>query len=283
METLTGGTKVMVKIRALMEDDNRMCLSPKNKYHNNNNTHLLSSSFFLSILIQTVLFDGKERIRYHLQQNNIDLLKVDKIAQLLLKYSIKKGYVPKKQKSNKSEQPKQTEQTELQYDPNPTFGVSPTAPLLPTPASTTTITDDHEEQIRLQENKAIATAAAISLTGIDHIALSGLLKVYDGDNDGALTVAEVHEWMTHARDAYGGDSGPPVLVDAAMLVHSFDEDGSLTLNEQEISKWLQEGVEHTHEERMKLAITSKEAEAQGASHPRVMEFMTNVLLSLDDR
>ena len=280
METLTGGTKVMVEIRALMEDDNRMCLSPKTSTTTTTTLTFFLSSFFLSILIQTVLFDGKERIRYHLQQNNIDLLKVDKIAQLLLKYSIKKGYVPKKQKSNKSEQPKQTE---LQYDPNPTFGVSPTAPLLPTPVSTTTITDDHEEQIRLQENKAIATAAAISLTGIDHIALSGLLKVYDGDNDGALTVAEVHEWMTHARDAYGGDSGPPVLVDAAMLVHSFDEDGSLTLNEQEISKWLQEGVEHTHEERMKLAITSKEAEAQGASHPRVMEFMTNVLLSLDDR
>ena len=223
------------------------------------------------------LGDGASRIKYHLKQNNIDLSKVAKMKKILLKYSLKKGYKNtnnlvkiqgdgnKKNRNNKKKSKSSTN----------TKNSSVAAAAAVNDAPTSAVLSD-------AEILKIASNAVKDQIGIDHVALSGIITAYDGDQDGALTIEEVLLWMTNARNSYGGEHGMPVLADATMLVQAFDNDASNTLDENELSLWLQEGVELTHEERMEMAITSPEMEEQGASHPRVMEFMTNVLLSLDD-
>ena len=257
----------------------------------------------------TFLTDATERVKYHLKEAGIELKKVEKIKKMLLKYSIKKGYqqggngnstsvssAGKRQKRR----PRETNNVPAPSSPDAKQGrVRPPAQGSSGRSKEEKLLQKKERKIQKkrekekqriqkklerkeQEDQAIAAAAVKAATGIDHIALNAIISLYDKKNkNGSLIIEEVYQWMSDARDAYGSESGKPTLADAAMLVHAFDVDNSETLDESELAAWLSEGVQLTHEERMKMATTSEVAMKQGASHPRVMEFMSNVLTSLD--
>ena len=49
-----------------------------------------------------------------------------------------------------------------------------------------------------------------------------------------------------------------------------------------MSSWIREGARMTEKERMEVAITSPEMKKRGASHPRVMVFLGNILVAMEE-
>ena len=209
----------------------------------------------LYFLYFPVQYFVEDRVRYALKAGHIDLTKMEKVKEMVRKYSIKTGYQE-----------------------------NWTPPLLDANGNDAAVFDDGEEGEEDEEadNLDSDTDSEAEEDNFDFMTLSNLIRVYDGDDDGALTIDEVFQWMEDARDSYGGEHGHPCYADAEMLVHAFDIDESDTLDSEELTSWIREGARLTEEERMKAAVTSPEMEKRGASHPRVMVFLGNILEAMEE-